>query len=327
MPELDIASIISQIIGYLVLLYVLNRYLFKPIFDVMDERKQRTEGSLEDAVEMDRKIVEGMDAYNSRVKEATAGAQEQRSGVKTKAVEVSRGIIDKANEDAGAELDSMKAEIRADKDAAMAELKAGVKTIAKAIAEKVLDRKVASIVLAMGFSMGLVMLPEAAFASSGGEGAGAVFFWKVMNFILLMALVCYVWVKYVASMLDKRSEEINNAIEEAGKSRDEALARFRDYEQKVSLIDKKIEEIRETLTHEAALEKIKIIKEAEAAAVRIKEAAKYTAEQELKNAKLELRAEAAALAIELAEEFVKKNLTPKDQERLVKEYVTSLKLN
>jgi F-type H+-transporting ATPase subunit b len=56
-------------------------------------------------------------------------------------------------------------------------------------------------------------------------------------------------------------------------------------------------------------------------AEKIKKQAELSAQQELKMVKLQLQEETAAMTVQLAEELLKKNLQPKDHERLVDEYI------
>jgi F-type H+-transporting ATPase subunit b len=63
---------------------------------------------------------------------------------------------------------------------------------------------------------------------------------------------------------------------------------------------------------------------AEAEIARIRAQAQFSAEQELKKARLELRQEASALAAEAARDLVRKSLSAQDQERLVQENIDKI---
>jgi F-type H+-transporting ATPase subunit b len=81
----------------------------------------------------------------------------------------------------------------------------------------------------------------------------------------------------------------------------------------------------EALVREAAelaeIERGRALERARSAAERVREEAKRAADQEIERARAELQAEAARLAISLAGELVRTNLTPDDERRMVAEFV------
>jgi len=90
----------------------------------------------------------------------------------------------------------------------------------------------------------------------------------------------------------------------------------------------RIAEEHESLVREAAdlaeRERERAIERAKAAAERVREEAKLSADQEIERARQELQREAAKLAVTLAGEMVRSNLTPDDERRLVSEFVTRI---
>lgn len=48
----------AQVVNFLLLLFILKKFLYKPILKVLDERKKRIEQSLKNAEEIERKLVE-----------------------------------------------------------------------------------------------------------------------------------------------------------------------------------------------------------------------------------------------------------------------------
>ena len=45
----DLPKLIFQVVNFLLLLYLLNRFLFKPVLKLLDERESRIKKGLEDA--------------------------------------------------------------------------------------------------------------------------------------------------------------------------------------------------------------------------------------------------------------------------------------
>ena len=72
---------------------------------------------------------------------------------------------------------------------------------------------------------------------------------------------------------------------------------------------------------EGEAEKEKIIQKAEMVAARIKEMAALSIDQEIKRSTQELKKEVAEQATQMAEELIRKEITPTDQNKLVEEYL------
>ena len=151
--------------------------------------------------------------------------------------------------------------------------------------------------------------------------------WKVINFAILAAGIVVVWKKVLKGLVQKRSGEIKKALEEALSAKEAAGRKEAEYREKLSLLEKRLKEIVEELKREGEAERKRILAEAEAAAKKIKEEARASSEQEMKKARQEIGREVAALAVRMAEEILRKELRPEDQERLLKSYLKDLRLH
>jgi len=50
--------LLAQVVNFAVLLFILKRFLYKPILKVLEERKKRIEESLKNAEEIEKRLVE-----------------------------------------------------------------------------------------------------------------------------------------------------------------------------------------------------------------------------------------------------------------------------
>src|SRR3990170_8078773 len=105
------------------------------------------------------------------------------------------------------------------------------------------------------------------------------------------------------------------------------LSLGKDFEQKLILLDKKVEEIYKQIRAEGEIEKKRIIEEAMKLAEKIKEQTRFTAEQEIKKAREEIKGEIAHVAVEMAEEILRHEMTAADHERLIKEYLEKVRMH
>jgi F-type H+-transporting ATPase subunit b len=175
----------------------------------------------------------------------------------------------------------------------------------------------------------LVLVPVATFASGDGGHAdsGALikdFLYRCFNFALLVGLLGYFVTKPVRKGLKGRKEEIENTLAEAEAAKEAAEAKYREYSEKLAKATGEIEDITASIRREGELEREKILAAAKEMAVQIEQEADSKASGVINKARIELREEAARLAVGLAEDMLKKQVTADDQKRLVDEYMQKM---
>lgn len=165
------------------------------------------------------------------------------------------------------------------------------------------------------------------YAAGGGEGHASSealtqdYIWRVIDFAIIFAILFYFTRKPIRNGLKGRSEKVATELTEARKLKDEAEAKFAEYDRKLDRANEEIAEMTEAIKDEALKEHDRLLMDATEAAQKIRQEASNAAEQEVARARTQLRQEASTLAIALAEELVAKNLTKEDQARLVDEYL------
>jgi len=135
-------SIIIQIVNFIFLIWVLNIILYKPIRNILLQRKERV-ADLEQSIEASRRDVEEKDeAFSLGIKEAKAKGLKGKEGLLQIASEEERKIIEKINEKAQADITNVRVKIAEDAESARKSLQQEVDTFADAIAQKILGRTV-----------------------------------------------------------------------------------------------------------------------------------------------------------------------------------------
>ena len=326
MFDLDL-SLVYQIISYIVLLFVLNRFLYKPIQNILRERKERTDGALKDASQLVQDVADGLVSYDMKIKEAVVKGTEEKNKLRKEAEEQGKAVIERAGEKNAEEFAVLRRTLADGKRSALAALRTDAAAISREIAEKLLDRKTAAVV----FMLILPLLQSMAFGSTeegGHQGIDKMrLLWSAINFVVLALVIAVIWVKVINKLLDKRSGDIKKAIDDAAAAKDAAEKKAADYKTQLDNLDSRIAEVIETLKREGEAEKERLIKEAGAAAQKFASQAKLAAEQEVKNAKKEMKKEALIMAIKMAEEILKKEVRSEDQKRLVKGCIEGMRLN
>lgn len=192
--------------------------------------------------------------------------------------------------------------------------------------------KTAVAILACGVLLALA--GPAVWASGGGEEGqgeahhevhfGKEMVFQIVNFILLVGLLLYVYRKNSAGAFEKRSLEVQTAIEEAARAKKEAEGKYLEYQARVAQLDEEIQRILEISKEDAEKERASIVEEAGRHSEKIVQQAELTAKHEVVLAKQELRREAAELAAAMAAEAIKREATPEDQRSWVQAYIDKI---
>jgi F-type H+-transporting ATPase subunit b len=325
MLDINITTV-YQIIGYLVFLIIIHRLMRNPFLKILEERDKRINGTREEAEKIEAGIESGIEDYETRLKDATLKSMEERGKVKETALAEEQAIIESAREEAVSYLDGIKGEVSKSKAEALGTLKEETKTFSREIVDKVLSTKALSILAFLAPAL-LVLLPAVAFASSGEEGGKYDMLWKIVNFVVFVIAFVIIWKKVISGMLTNKSKAIKEALDEAAAMKESAEAKEKEYNEKLKHFDAKIKEVQDELKKDGEAEKLRIIEEANEAAVRIKEQTKELVALEVERARAEIRKEVGLLSVELAEDILKKELTDEDQERLVKESLEKIRMN
>ena len=174
-----------------------------------------------------------------------------------------------------------------------------------------------------------ILAPVAAFAAGGGGHAdsGAVlkdFIYRCFNFALMAGLLAYFVTKPIRKGLKGRTAEIEKTLADAEAAKAAAEAKHKEYSDKLAKATEEIAGITEAIRREGELERDKIIAAAKDMADKIEREADNKAAGVVAKARIELREEASRLAVELAEDMLKKQVSADDQKRLVEEYMQKM---
>lgn len=177
------------------------------------------------------------------------------------------------------------------------------------------------------FSLFIVLfISVSAVYASGGEGESdsekwIKLAWKTFNFIVLVGFLYWLLAAKIKTFFVGRRKDIKESLENTAKQKTEAEKKYREYSEKIDKASLEIDGIFEMIKEQGVAEKQKIIEDAQRVTQKMKEDAKARIEQELQKASSQLRVEAVALSVKMAEQILKKNITEKDHEAMVKEYM------
>ena len=142
---LDIDSTVFVMLGlFLLLAFILTRWLWKPYLRVRDERVRRVEGARDEAERLDTNSAGRLARIEAQLAEARKAGNSERAQMRAQALTREQQIVTEAQ----AAAHKMLAEARIKLDAALtakrARLQASAATLGREIAEKALGRRLAS---------------------------------------------------------------------------------------------------------------------------------------------------------------------------------------
>lgn len=133
-------TIYVQIANFLILIFILNFVLYKPIRGIMQQRKAKFEGLADSISSASKEAEDKSQAFTDGIKSARSKGQQQKEALMQAAAEQERTIVAEINAKAKADLDAVKAQIAKEAGTVKQELEKEIDTFANTITEKILGR-------------------------------------------------------------------------------------------------------------------------------------------------------------------------------------------
>lgn len=141
MVELN-SSLLIQLVNFLVMIFLLNAILYKPIVGVLERRKKHLQDLDEEVKSLDRTVKEKMAAYEDKLRLARQQAMTEREGVRKKASDEGKVVTDEAKNQISGMMEELKAKMAVEMEEARSVLKSQAEKISMEISEKVLGRTI-----------------------------------------------------------------------------------------------------------------------------------------------------------------------------------------
>ncbi len=135
-------SVFIQIANFIFLIWVLNLILYRPIRNVLIQRKQKLSGLEESIESFSRDLEEKEEAFDAGIKEARARGRSEKEVLLAAAAEEEKNMITKIHEKAQADLSEVRDKIVKDAEEVRKSLLLEIDAFAQSISEKILGRKV-----------------------------------------------------------------------------------------------------------------------------------------------------------------------------------------
>ena len=137
--ELDITFFIQTGL-FLLLVYILNVLIYKPVLKVMEERGKKISGMEADAVLADKEVEDKLASYRLELDKAKQLGNADRATLKKEGLDKEAELLGAAHAEAQKTLSAAKDKITKEADSALAILKGMTGDMGKDIADKVVGR-------------------------------------------------------------------------------------------------------------------------------------------------------------------------------------------
>lgn len=148
------------------------------------------------------------------------------------------------------------------------------------------------------------------------------FIWSAVNLILLFILLKIFLFKPIGKIMDERTRAIQDDIDSAKKSKEEAEALKKEYADSISEAKEKAQEIIMKAHEDAESEKTAILKKSQEEADQLIIDASKNIENERKRVISQAQTQIADLAIEAASKIIGENLDDEKNRRLVDKFLS-----
>lgn len=167
---------------------------------------------------------------------------------------------------------------------------------------------------------------ETASAEEGSEHESSVWsqLFQWANFLLIGGGFWYLGRKYAVPFFEQRAKTIQEEMKQSARALEEASQRLSQIEETLGRLDDAIRELRQAALGEAAAERDRMEKLAQADAGKIAGAAEQEIAAALKAARRDLQVYTAELAVGLAEKQIRGTLSPETEKRIFRSFLSDL---
>jgi F-type H+-transporting ATPase subunit b len=171
----------------------------------------------------------------------------------------------------------------------------------------------------------LALVPSEALAAAEGEHEGILpTIARLFNFAVLVGVLVYFLRAPIAEYLRNRSTQIREALVTAAEMRKTATAQLEEIQRRLASLPAELEALKKRGAEDTAAEKVRIAETAKAERARLLEQTRREIDMRLRVARRELTEHAAQLAVQVAEDRIRRSITPDDQVRLLDRYTAQI---
>lgn len=134
-------QVLTQIVGFLIVLWVLKRFAWKPILTLLEERRQKIKSEFEAAAQRKEEANQLLSSYEAKLKEIDAAARAKITEAVSEAQKIAAEIKEEARKEGRELVVRSQAEIQREIAKAKVQLKEDMVAISLTATEKIISQK------------------------------------------------------------------------------------------------------------------------------------------------------------------------------------------
>ena len=134
-------TIVIQVVQFLLLLFILNRFLFRPTINLIEEREKKITTWKEETKNFHESMQERLQSYENQIVEAKVDAQAQQELVTAELKEEEDKKLEAVSEEAVRIVASTREKLQQETELLRGQLREQAEEMSQLVAEKVLGRK------------------------------------------------------------------------------------------------------------------------------------------------------------------------------------------
>jgi F-type H+-transporting ATPase subunit b len=138
---IDVRWFISQLVNFIILLLILQRFLYKPVLNMLQQRQERIRESMDYAERVKKEAARAQEDYGKKIEESRHEAQAIIAQATQQAERSREGILAKAQEEAKEIKAKAITDVEYERKRVMAELRDQVADLAILAASRVLGKE------------------------------------------------------------------------------------------------------------------------------------------------------------------------------------------
>jgi F-type H+-transporting ATPase subunit b len=135
-------TLLVQMANFILLIFILNAVLYKPIRKILLERKKKIAGMEQAVASAQEGAAESQQAFKVKMSEAKMKGHQEKEALKEAARAEERKLVAEISEMAAKDLEAVRAQIAKQAQEAKKKLQGEIETFSASIAEKILGRAV-----------------------------------------------------------------------------------------------------------------------------------------------------------------------------------------
>jgi F-type H+-transporting ATPase subunit b len=135
---LNVSELIWQIVAFGLLIFVLQRFLYRPVLRMLDERRSRIDQSMRDAQTAAEKAAAAQAEFERRINDSKKEAQVILAKANETSAKLKEELLVEAREQARELVDKAKEEIEAERARTMSQLEKQIADLAITVSQRVI---------------------------------------------------------------------------------------------------------------------------------------------------------------------------------------------